>query len=369
MPYRFIKRLLPAIAILLSASPGMCQKIPPLPDDSIVRTFTIDQNLFCYIYPNRNPDDRTAFRIVSKDSPSVFSIHDISVTDTETADSCLLTLRDSLLARPSLAGHALIAAGDFDTGRIEGRIREIFGNTTLYNGKAINPIINNVRISRDTIAGMKVITDTCAVRHRFLICWENEALPAELGRTAVRYSDDMIREIISRSLNRRLQVLSADPHSLVTDAVFKYCDTYCCKDTASVTFTVKGNDTDKSLRTLLAEIEKVINHGFTDEEIRLAKYDILEEYRSAADSAQPLTNEEITGLLTVCFLQDRPFIGPEYRKSLTERTLPLLDDETINQTVTMSISADNMSITHICPAKNQSGKKAGKQKKTRRKSR
>ena len=189
-------------------------------------------------------------------------------------------------------------------------------------------------------------SDTCSSQHRFIVNWENEAMPAELDRTTIRFSYELIHEIISRAMSIRMQILSAYPNSPVSDAEFSFHSGQPT-DVITAKITVRGNDAEKSLRTLLAEIDRILNHGFTGDEIQRTKYEILEKRRIASDSVPPARSE--------------------YRLELTERTLPLLDDETINQAAAMAISAENMTITHIRPAEIKSDKKTGKQKKSRKK--
>lgn len=159
-------------------------------------------------------------------------------------------------------------------------------------------------------------------RHQFTVCWEDDAMPVELSSTTVGVSENLIREIITRAMNERLRQISSSPCSHICEAEFKYHSTGHPTDLITATVTSRDDDAEKALREFLAEVEKMRHHGFTSGEILLAKSGILTECRADSDTT-----------------------------SIKERTLSLLDDNSINQAAETAVSADNMHITHIAPVR------------------
>ena len=227
--------------------------------------------------------------------------------------------------RPDL--QAIIVVGDFDTGKMEGRIKELFSDIPA----AINPtpkedytppVFEEDLFADMTDPEIKYQAYKAIYKQRFTVTdQKNEAF----------YKDFFCRQIISSVLADRLRKrvkekgAPAQSATMVTSAY--------SPDLYISLITVVPKKKDNLLQCLEfteREVRRILQYGITKDELEVAKINIAARFHLNQDSSREDTKSaEIVPMALGAFLNGTPLVLPETMKELRKSILDGISAEDI----------------------------------------
>ena len=113
----------------------------------------------------------------------------------------------------------------------------------------------------------------------------------------------------------------------------------------------RNNEPVKALKSLLTEMERMKNFGFTASELERAKVNMLRSYEAYYAERDKRKNNQFVWPAVYHFLQNYPACELEYECAFAKTTIPGISLEEINQTARKFVGDDNMIVTLTGPEK------------------
>lgn len=248
--------------------------------------------------------------------------------------------------RPDM--QALIVVGDVDVDKTEEKIKRIFGDIP----QAVNPKMKEViKVEDNSEPLIGIITDPEATSTNIEVLWKSEAVPEEMNNKVQGRIDELLKRIIGSIMAERLSDIAAKPKAPFLSANLSIGN--LCETMEVVMGNVRCNDGEgvSAFKAFYTEIEKMKRHGFTDDEVKRAKDDIISLYDNAAKSADSRQNEDLVQELLDNFFDNMAFMRPQDELLLMQQLVPMLSAEIINQVCSQIITDNNMVVIYKAPEK------------------
>lgn len=248
--------------------------------------------------------------------------------------------------RPDM--QALIVVGDIDVNEVEAKIKAIFADipaTVNPQPKAAHPIPDNAEPI------VSIYTDKEATGTSVMLFWKSEALPVEANNTMAAAITDLLKGIVSIVENERLSDIASKPDApfLSADAgifgITNFNDVLCfesaCKDESALT----------ALEAIYTEAEKMGRFGFSSDEIKRAKDEILSQLESEAKKAETRKNAQFIQPILRNFTVNNYLVAPDMKYALAQQLLSALPDQAINEAVKQLVTKENLVVYVTGPQK------------------
>jgi len=204
--------------------------------------------------------------------------------------------------RPNL--QAVIVVGDVDVAKTEKLIKEYFGG--LKNPATQKPrtlaTVPARKISQSVVATDKEATN-------FFVEVDYPATTVKIEKTFKDYREWLIKNIFTSLLNQRLNELtrSSNPPFLFASTSF---NTFARGYESFSAFAVAAKDgPEASLNTLMTEVKRATQYGFTETELDRAKKDQLAYIEQAYNNRDKTESATIAEEYIRVFLQQEPTPG------------------------------------------------------------
>ena len=243
--------------------------------------------------------------------------------------------------RPDL--QAVIVVGDVDVDYVEGKIKEYFNQIP----KAENPKAKDViKIPDNKEPLVSIFTDKELNTTDVTLFIKSEPMPeaynatnmkaiAKLNNNCFNALDDM-----SKSANA--------PFISASAGFGKLCETL---EAFVLGVTTKDGEGLKGFEAALVELERAKKFGFTQDEYDRAKTNILKALENRKNNADSRQNEQFCRTYMNNFVDNEPYMTPEYEYNITKQYLDMLPVAAVNQTFGQVITSDNNVISYSAPAK------------------
>ena len=227
--------------------------------------------------------------------------------------------------RPDL--QAIIVVGDFDTARMEGRIRELFSDIPA----AVNPTPKESYISpvlsEDLFADM---TDP-EIKYQAYKAIYKQRFTVSDPKDEAYHKDFFCRQIVSSVLADRMRKRSKEKGSPAQSATM--VTSVYQPDLYVSLITVVPKKKDRLLDCLEfteLEVRRMLQHGISADELEVAKINIASRFHLNQESSREDTkNAEIVPMALGAFLQGAPLVLPETMKELRKAILDGISPEDI----------------------------------------
>ena len=246
-----------------------------------------------------------------------------------------------------------MVVGDIDVDYIEAKIKELF---SVIPKKENPPVKEIITIPDNESPEVCLFTDPELYITIPALIVKGEAIPEQYNSYGMGILARLSRNLIGSMINERLQDASKEPNSLFSQAYFGVQN--MAKTMDAVMLQAVPKDNNKAMDALAGAIEIVRTantYGFNQAEFDRAKTSILRRYEAAVDNAQTRRNGSYAMDYVSYFLENEPYMEPEYAKNVVEQYLNILDLNTINSTLTQPqsqfITAKNSVIYYSAPQK------------------
>ncbi|PLX10531.1 MAG: insulinase family protein [Marinilabiliales bacterium] len=170
--------------------------------------------------------------------------------------------------------------------------------------------------------------------------------------TNADYRDKLISDLYVKMLNARLYEITQKPEAPVLYGGVNYGGFIGRSiDTYSMYAIPKPNMIDDAVKLLVEENERVKEFGFTTDELKRKKAELLSDIEKAQQEKDKTESRRLVQEYLNNFLESEPFPGIDYELALTQAYLPQIKLEEINKLADKLITDKNMIVLITGPEK------------------
>ena len=260
------------------------------------------------------------------------------------------TLRDyyEKWYRPDLQG--IVVVGDVDVDAIEKKIKEMFADIPAQPNAA-ERVYYPVNDNKEPI--VVIAQDKEQPNVQAIIFNKHDATPdsekGNLGYMMQDYAKTLISNMLNARLNELMQV--ANPpyiYAVTYDDDFFVAKT---KDAFTGIAVCKEDAVDKGISTLLREIERARQFGFTETEYNRARSEYLRQLESAYNERDKRKNENYVDEYVRHFLDNEPIPGIEKEYAILNQMAPAIPVEALNEMMKAFVTDSNQVVAIFGPEK------------------
>lgn len=248
--------------------------------------------------------------------------------------------------RPDL--QAVVVVGDIDVNYVEEKIKEYFNRIP----KAENPKAKDIiKVPDNKEPLVSVFTDKELNSTNITFIIKSEPIPEEYNSTNIGLITSLVKELLGNMLEERLDDLSKSANAPFINAGVGLGKLIETLDGFFLDVTTKDGEGLKGFEAALIELERAKKFGFTQEEYDRAKTNILKGLENRKNNADSRQNEQLCRIYMSNFLDNTPYMTPDYEYNIKKQYLDMLPLAVINQTMQQVMTAENNVILYSAPQK------------------
>lgn len=285
----------------------------------------------------------TWFPVVFKDSryANRLPIGDPSII--ENADYETIKAYYKKWYRPDLM--AISVVGDFDINKMEAKIKERFGKIK----KPSTPINREIyEVPNHEAPLIAIATDKEATNTAIQVLYKHEHKEI---KTVLDYREQLIYDMYNGMLNQRLDEKTREAKPPYIYAYSGYSNFVRSKDAYFAYALVADNGIEDGLKALMKENQRVKIYGFTENEYKRQKMEILKSISNSYKEKDKTPSSRYVMNYVYNFLENTPITGVEYKKMLTEQLLETIDLAEVNKFGHIWLTKENRAIVVTMPDK------------------
>ena len=245
--------------------------------------------------------------------------------------------------RPDLM--ALSVVGDFDIQKMEAKITERFGKIA----KPATPINREVyEVPNHKAPLIAIVKDKEATNTAIQVLYKHEHKEI---KTVLDYREQLIYDMYNGMLNQRLDEKTREAKPPYIYAYSGYSNFVRSKDAYFAYALVADNGIEDGLKTLMEENQRVKIYGFTPNEYKRQKAELLKSINNLYKEKGKTPSSRYVMNYVYNFLENAPITGVEYQKMLTEQLLETIDLQEINKFGYIWLTKENRAIVVTMPDK------------------
>lgn len=260
------------------------------------------------------------------------------------------TLRDyyEKWYRPDLQG--IVVVGDIDVDAIEAQIKKMFADIPAQPNAAKReyyPVNDN----KEPI--VLIAQDKEQPHIQAILFNKHEATPDDqkdnMGYLVQNYATTLITNMLNARLNELMQV--ADPPYIYAGT---YDDDFFVaktKDAFTGVVVCKEGAVESGIATVLREIERARQFGFTETEYNRARAEYLRQLESAYNERDKRKNEAYVDEYVRHFLDNEPIPGIENEYAIINQVAPAIPVAALNQLMPTLVTDSNQVVAIFGPEK------------------
>lgn len=246
--------------------------------------------------------------------------------------------------RPDLM--AVIIVGDVDPAYAEEQIKKHFGKIKAPKNER-ERVEFEVPDNEEPLVA--IATDPEATMNMASVMFKR---PKKLVKTNGDYRDKIITDLYVKMLNARLYEITQKPDAPVLYGGVGYGGFIGRSiDTYSMYAVPKPNMIDDAVKLLVEENERVKEFGFTADELKRKKAELLSDVEKAQQEKDKTESRRFVQEYLNNFLESEPIPGIDYELELTKQYLPNIKVEEINKLAEELITDKNMIVLITGPEK------------------
>lgn len=239
--------------------------------------------------------------------------------------------------RPDL--QAIIAIGDFDVKEMEDKIVKQFSQIP----KKENPKERTYFDIPDH-KGLRVVveTDEEARGTNIRIMYKHDVVK---DKTKLNYlRDGIVSWLFTEMFNNRIEEITQKSDAPFTRGYSYYGSMRKTKDAFTTMVMPKNNEAEKSLEIALTELKRLNEFGFTENEFKNAKLEVLKWYEKSFKEKDKKESGEYTWTYYGHFLDNEPIPSEEFNYEFAQKMVPGITIDEVNKLTKEWITDDNQII-------------------------
>lgn len=251
--------------------------------------------------------------------------------------------------RPDL--QALIIVGDIDVDHIEATIKRQFADVP----KPINPaerVYTPVEHNAEPI--VFVATDPEAVGTNVTVAFKMEVTPGEVKSTIVGLMESYVKGLLSAMINERFSEMTNKPNAPFMAATSSFGPySHVAKTMDAWTFFAVAADgkSAPALKALVAEIERVRQHGFTEGEFRRASKNFMVAMKKAYNERSKRDHNSFTTAYVDYFINGGTLASIETQYQAYEQLAQMIPLAQVNAIAQQALGDQNILVGITGPEK------------------
>ncbi len=235
--------------------------------------------------------------------------------------------------------QAIVVVGDIDVDKMEQKVKALFGKIPARKNRGERPMYG-LRPNKEPIIAFA--TDKEAQNSVIQLQFKHEAMPNDLRLSVAGYTKTIIDNIISTILSYRFEEQRLDPNADFLQAYFMYDHRTKGTDVVSAIIVAKEGKEKEAFKHLLTEIQKVVQHGFTNSELERAKTDILNSYEKSYNERNTNKNITLAQEYIRNYIDSEPIPGIAWEYDFVKQILPVLTTKAISDVFNSYITDENL---------------------------
>ncbi len=253
--------------------------------------------------------------------------------------------------RPDLQG--IIVVGDIDVDYVEKKLKEIFADVKAPQNPAERYF---VQVEDNPSPIVAIATDKEATTTNITIMYKHDVLSREERGSIAGAMVNYIDAVASQIINERFSEITIKPNAPFMQAGaydYNYMGITKTKNALSFIAVAKDGSLNTALEALVAEIQRIKQHGFLQSEYDRARTDVLKSYEDLYKARGDRKNGSFCEEYKSYFLDGGYIPGIEVEKQLMEMIAQQVTPEMVAQYIQELITTDgkNLVITVTGPKK------------------
>ena len=252
--------------------------------------------------------------------------------------------------RPDL--QAIIVVGDLDVDRTEQSIKQMFSPIPMPENAAKREYYTVPQNDEAIVVSDHDKEQTMPI---VLICNKHDdPLPREQRNSLAYMMTTVVKHMTMTMLNKRLDEKSLDPDCPYIEAGVEDGDFLLAKTPAfQTTIVPKEGRLEEAIRTVMAEVYRAAEHGFTQGEFDRCRNEFLSQVEAQYNNREKTETGVYIHDYVRNFLDNVPIPGIEFENMLYHQTLPQLPVQMTNELIKslVSVSDKNLVVLSVNPEK------------------
>ena len=247
--------------------------------------------------------------------------------------------------RPNL--QAIIVVGDLELDEMEEKVKEKFGvlkNPEISRKKEAYSVPNH----KETFIG--IATDQEATSCDVQILYKHSAKDVA---TLEDYRRKLLYDLYNSMMNGRFGELEQDKDAPFIRANSGYFGYIRQKDFYALSAEAKEDGILESLKILLTENQRVLQHGFTSTELERAKASILKRLDKRFKEKDKNTSRNLSMKYVYHFLDNQPMMSAEQELKLAKELIPSIKIAEVNRLAKEWVTEENRTVIIAAPEKEE----------------
>lgn len=235
--------------------------------------------------------------------------------------------------------QAIVVVGDIDVDKMEQKVKTLFGKIPARKNRGERPMYGLPDNKEPIIAFAR---DKEAQNSMIQIQFKHPAVSRNERLSALGYFKLLTDNIIGTILSYRFQELTQNPDANFLNAYFDYDQRTKSTDIALAIVVAKEGKEREAFTDLLSEIQKAVQHGFTNSELERAKTDILNSYEKSYNERNNIQNQTLAEEYIRNYIDAEPIPGIAWEYEFVKDVLPMLTVQNINDAFGSYITDENI---------------------------
>ena len=252
--------------------------------------------------------------------------------------------------RPDL--QAIVVVGDLDVDRTEQSIKQMFSPIPMPENAAKREYYTVPQNDEAIVVSDHDKEQTLPI---VLICNKHDdPLPREQRNSLAYMMTTVVKHMTMTMLNKRLDEKSLDPDCPYIEAGVEDGDFLLAKTPAfQTTIVPKEGRLEEAIRTVMAEVYRAAEHGFTQGEFDRCRNEFLSQVEAQYNNREKTETGVYIHDYVRNFLDNIPIPGIEFENMLYHQTLPQLPVQMTNELIKslVSVSDKNLVVLSVNPEK------------------
>ena len=252
--------------------------------------------------------------------------------------------------RPDL--QAIVVVGDLDVDRTEQSIKQMFSPIPMPENAAKREYYTVPQNDEAIVVSDHDKEQTLPI---VLICNKHDdPLPREQRNSLAYMMTTVVKHMTMTMLNKRLDEKSLDPDCPYIEAGVEDGDFLLAKTPAfQTTIVPKEGRLEEAIRTVMAEVYRAAEHGFTQGEFDRCRNEFLSQVEAQYNNREKTETGVYIHDYVRNFLDNVPIPGIEFENMLYHQTLPQLPVQMTNELIKslVSVSDKNLVVLSVNPEK------------------
>lgn len=252
--------------------------------------------------------------------------------------------------RPDL--QAIVVVGDLDVDRTEQSIKQMFSPIPMPENAAKREYYTVPQNDEAIVVSDHDKEQTMPI---VLICNKHDdPLPREQRNSLAYMMTTVVKHMTMTMLNKRLDEKSLDPDCPYIEAGVEDGDFLLAKTPAfQTTIVPKEGRLEEAIRTVMAEVYRAAEHGFTQGEFDRCRNEFLSQVEAQYNNREKTETGVYIHDYVRNFLDNVPIPGIEFENMLYHETLPQLPVQMTNELIKslVSVSDKNLVVLSVNPEK------------------